>query len=99
VRLRFKFVATTVLLFLAVLAAVGSSVGLQQREALTHEVLARGVIIAENLAAASQDFLRDNDTLTGMALAKGAVEQKAEDRSLRDGHRLSSVADWGRGLL
>jgi class 3 adenylate cyclase len=97
--MRIKFMGSTLLLFFAVLAAVASAVALQQREALTHEVLARGQAVAENLAAASQDFLRDNDTLSGMALARGAVERKKDGVLPLEDHRLGEPSNWGRGLV
>ena len=95
-----KFVLSTVLLFFAVMSAVGYSLYVQQRQALTREVLSRGATIAENLAKASADFLAATppDILTGMALAKGAVEQQKVDMSLRQGHDLANPVDLLAGI-
>jgi class 3 adenylate cyclase len=75
VSIRWKFVAFTSLLILAVMSAVGYSLFIQQRKSLTREVLGRGLTITENLTASCREMKLAGDELNLVLLVNKAVQQ------------------------
>jgi class 3 adenylate cyclase len=98
ISIRFKFAFFTVLLIAAVMGAVGYSLYIQQRQALSREVLGRGLTVAENLASASRDPLTVGETLDLAVLVSKAVEQGDRRLSERKGIDLRNTEDLLVGL-
>ena len=97
--IRFKFALFTVLLIATVMSAVGYSLYVQQRAALTREVLGRGRTIAENLAAASREAMLSAEPLLNLSvLAKNAVQAHAPDIATQEGHDLKNTQHLVVGL-
>lgn len=96
--IRFKFAFFTVLLIAAVMSAVGYSLYVQQRQALSREVLGRGRTVAENLAAASREPLIVGQTLDLAVLVNRAVEQDGGGMATRQGHDLRNTQHLLEGL-
>ena len=73
----FRFAFFTVLLIIGVMGSVGYSLYVQQKNALTHEVLERGRAMAENLASSSREVLvSSNPNLLDLALLTVRTVQK-----------------------